>query len=161
MSLKPNSPVLLIMCTGNVCRSPMAEALMIQHANCQGLDATVISRGLAAPVGRSPHPYAVQVAEARGVPLNSEKRAAMVTSADMSMATAIFVMDAEHRRIVQQRFPTASGKTFLLGQWQGEDIADPINEPIAAFEHAWTQCESGVQEWLKRLRDAGILRAAA
>lgn len=126
----------------------------------QGLDATVISRGLAAPIGRPPHPYAVSVAQAKGVPLDPGKRAAAVSSADVAMATAIFVMDAGHRREVQQRFPTASGKTFLLGQWQNLEIVDPINLPVEAFETAWELCAAGAQEWIKRMNDAGMLRAA-
>jgi len=155
-----SSPILLVLCTGNVCRSPMAEALLEHHVSRLKLDAQVISRGLSAPVGRLPHRHAVQVAQTHGVPLNPKKRAAAVASVDMAMALVIFVMDSGHRREVQQRFPTASGKTFLLGQWQEQEIADPINEPLQAFEHAWQQCESGVQEWVKRLRDAGMLRAA-
>ncbi|WP_255407798.1 low molecular weight protein-tyrosine-phosphatase [Pigmentiphaga sp. NML080357] len=149
------------MCTGNVCRSPMAEALLVHYVAHLGLDATVISRGLAAPVGRPPHPHAVAVAQAHGVPLHPEKRAVAVSSAEMALAAVVFVMDGSHRREVQERFPTASGKTFLLGQWQGEDIADPINEPLPAFERAWQQCEKGAQEWVKRLHEAGMLRAAA
>ena len=159
MSLELESPLLLIMCTGTVCRSPMAEALMIHHLNQQRLIARVFSRGLAAPIGRVPHPHAVEVAKMHGINLHPDKRASAVSSSEMAMATAIFVMDADHRREVQQRFPTASGKTFLLGQWQNIDIADPINEPFLAFERAWQQCADGVQSWLTRLREAGMLRA--
>jgi protein-tyrosine phosphatase len=149
------------MCTGNVCRSPMAETLMSYHIANMGFEATVISRGLAAPVGRPPHPHAVQVASTHGIPLRAEKRAASVTSAEMAMAAAVFVMDDGHRREIQLRFPTASGKTFLLGQWQEQQIADPINGPIQEFERAWWQCEEGVREWIKKLHAAGILKVAA
>lgn len=159
MSLELDSPVLLIMCTGNVCRSPMAEALMLHHLKQQRLDARVISRGLAAPIGRAPHPHAVEVAKMHGINLHPEKRASAVSSSDMAMAAAVFVMDVGHRREVQQRFPTASGKTFLLGQWQSIDIADPINEPFLAFERAWQQCADGVQSWLTQLREAGMLKS--
>lgn len=156
-----SSPVLLVLCTGNVCRSPMAEALFARRMDELKLDAVVMSRGLAAPVGRRPHPHAVAVAQAKGIPLNEGKRAAAVTSADMAMATVVFVMDAGHRREVQQRFPTATGKTFLLGQWSSQEIADPINEPLSAFELAWDQCDSGAKEWLRRLHEAGMLRVVA
>ncbi|MEK7945081.1 hypothetical protein WKR98_10000 [Pigmentiphaga sp. YJ18] len=149
------------MCTGNVCRSPMGEALVAHYVDLMGLDANVISRGFAAPVGRSPHPHALSVAQSHGVPIAEEKRAAAVNSADMVMATAIFVMDEGHRREVQRRYPTALGKTFLLGQWQGQEIADPINDPLSVFESVWAQCDAGAKEWVKRLQEAGMLRVNA
>lgn len=134
---------------------------MKHELDCQLLAASVISRGLAAPVGRPPHPHAITVAETCQVPLSAEKRAAAVSSAEMAMASVVFVMDMGHRREVQRRFPTAIGKTFLLGQWQNQEIADPINEPLPAFELAWQQCQLGVQEWVRRLHEAGMLRPAA
>ncbi|WP_338619116.1 low molecular weight protein-tyrosine-phosphatase [Pigmentiphaga sp. CHJ604] len=149
------------MCTGNVCRSPMAEALMAHYLSQRRLAAAVISRGLAAPVGRPPHPYAKEVSLSHGIEIAPDKRASTVSSADMNMAAAIFVMDSGHRREVQQRFPTASGKTFLLGQWQGLEISDPINEPLPSFERVWKQCEDGTVAWITRLAEAGMLRVAA
>jgi protein-tyrosine-phosphatase len=50
--IRSSSPLLIVACTGNVCRSPMAEFLFVHHLQEQGLAAEVISRGLAAPVGR-------------------------------------------------------------------------------------------------------------
>lgn len=152
-------PLLLIMCTGNVCRSPMAEALFNHHLAERGLVAQVISRGLAAPVGRPPHPYAIETANAHGVSIAPDKRAAAVTSADVSQAAAIFVMDSGHRQEVHKRYPGASGKTFLLGHWQNEEIADPVNEPLHAFEHVWQQCDIAAKSWVERLCEAGIVRA--
>ncbi|VCU70102.1 Low molecular weight protein-tyrosine-phosphatase etp [Pigmentiphaga humi] len=70
-------------------------------------------------------------------------------------------MDSEHRREVQRRYPVASGKTFLLGQWQSLEIADPINEPLPAFELAWQQCNDGAKAWVERLSAAGLVCAKA
>ena len=153
-------PILLVMCTGNVCRSPMAEALFVHHLTKRQLQATVISRGLAAPIGRLPHSHAIEVAQRKGVPIDPDKRAAMVTSADVAMADIIFVMETEQRREIQRRFPMASGKIFLLGQWRGQEIVDPINQPLSVFEHVWDLCAAGVEEWVSRLTEAGILRPA-
>lgn len=149
--------MLLVMCTGNVCRSPIAEALLTYYVAENRLAATVISRGLAAPLGRPPHEYAIKVAEARGIPLNPDKRAAGVSAAEMAMASVILVMDEGHRRQVQVKFPTATGKTFLLGKWQNQEIPDPINEPIEAFENVWELCNAGAKEWVRKLMETGIL----
>lgn len=160
-AIDSSSPLLLVMCTGNVCRSPMAEALFIRYLNESDLDAQVISRGLAAPVGRQPHPYAQKASLEFGVPLSPDKRAAAVTGAEINQAMAVFIMDAEHRREVQRRYPSASGKTFLLGQWQGTEIADPVNEPYPAFIKSWEQCQEGVLAWLDRLKSAGLVSVKA
>lgn len=154
-----NVPLLLVMCTGNVCRSPMAEALLDHRLQQAGLLGEVISRGLAAPVGRAPHPFAIDICEKNGIKIAESKRAAGVIGAEVNAATAIFVMDADHRREVQQRFPTASGKTFLLGQWQNAEIPDPINQSREVFEQVWRQIDDGINSWIIRLNDAGMLRS--
>jgi len=150
------TPTLLMMCTGNVCRSPMAEALLLQQITKKGLEAMVFSRGFSAPIGRAPHPYAIEVATRRGVPIDSSKRAGLISRVDINLASVIFVMDSGHKREMQQRFPTATGKTFLLGQWSGEEIPDPINQPLEVFERTWEFCEAGVRTWVERLVDAGM-----
>jgi len=155
------SPVVLVMCTGNVCRSPMAEALLRYYAEQKALEVEIFSRGLAAPVGRSPHPYAIEVSKANGVPIDPDKRAVAVSTVEMSIATVVLVMDSEHRRLVQQRFPTALGKTFLLGQWQNREIVDPINEPMTTFELVWKQCRDGALSWVDRLYETGLLKRRA
>lgn len=136
----------------------MAESILQCYLKESGLAARVISRGLAAPIGRAPHPNALAVAGAHAVQIDPGKRAAEVTSSDIAIATVVFVMDGEHRREVQRRFPTAAGKTFLLGQWQSQEIADPINQPLSAFEAAWRQIDAGAQTWIERLKESGIIK---
>lgn len=148
------------MCTGNVCRSPMAEALMVQRLQAAGLGARVISRGLGAPVGRAPHAFAVQTASAHGVAIHPQKRAAAITSPELAQATVVFVMDNGHRHLVQQRYPAASGKTFLLGQGTVGEIADPIQLPQEAFEVAWQGIVAGTEHWVAQLRQASLLAPA-
>ncbi len=156
MVFVPGVPTILIMCTGNMCRSPMAEALMAHHAKNLGVALNIFSRGFAAPVGRPPHPFALEVAERNGVPIDSSKRASLVSSVDINAASLILVMDAGHMKEMRQRFPTATGKTFLLGRWINAEIEDPINQPIDAFEKAWGLCDEGVNSWIKSLLDAGL-----
>lgn len=150
-------PLIMAVCTGNVCRSPLAETLLRHYIQVNGLRATVISRGLAAPVGRPPHKYAIEVAEKYGVPLPSEKRAEAVSRAELRAATLVLVMDSLHRRDIQRQFPEVSGKVFLIGQWANQEIADPINMPYSAFEIVWHQIDMGARDWVERLKTSGLV----
>lgn len=136
----------------------MAEALMVRRLQDEGLGARVISRGLGAPVGRAPHEHALSTAAAHGVEIHPNKRAAAVTSPDMAAATVVLVMDHGHRHQIQQRYPAASGKTFLLGQGTVGEIADPINLPPAAFETAWEGIAQGTELWIQQLKQAGMIQ---
>ena len=155
-----DDPTILIVCTGNVCRSPMAEALMRHSLAQRGIAATVFSRGLAAPTGRAPHPFALQTAADFGVPIAPDKRAAQVNPVDLRLAAVVLVMDKGHRHEVQQRFPAAGGKTFLLGHWQGEqEILDPLQEPEAVFQAQWPVMQAACESWVDHLLLAGMLKA--
>jgi protein-tyrosine phosphatase len=155
-----SSPLLLVLCTGNVCRSPMAETLFRHYLAHRGLSATVLSRGLAASVGSPPHRYAVELALANGTPILDDKRAANATSAEIAAASAIFIMDQDHRREMRQRFPAATGKVFLLGHWQGLEIIDPLRMPFSIFESTWRQIDICVNDWVGRLQETGMVSPA-
>lgn len=156
------TPQILVMCTGNVCRSPIGEVMLRHHLALAGADAEVFSRGLGAPVGRAPHPFAVQVSNAHGVPIPEEKRAAQVNDIDLRMAVAVLVMDHGHRHEIQRRYPFASGKTFLTGYWQGnKEIDDPIHSPVEAFEQSWQDIDAGCKAWVEKLLAMGLVKRKA
>ncbi len=139
----------------------MAEAYIAHRLSALQSNAQVISRGLGAPVGRPPHEYALAVAHEQGVPISPHKRAAAITRPELSAATVVFVMDHGHRRDIQQNYPIASGKTFLLGQDTVGEIADPIRAPRPVFDDVWEAIVTGTDHWLEQLLQAGMIRAEA
>lgn len=155
----PAVPSVLVLCTGNICRSPMAEALLQRELALLGLNAQVYSRGLAAPLGEPVHPHTRAVCAARGLPLAEDKRAAPVAAADFIHASLVLVMDNSHKHEVLRRAPSAGGKTWLLGQWEGREIADPIRQEFPAFELCWDHIEAGARSWALRLKETGLLCA--
>ncbi|WFC69590.1 hypothetical protein EUC41_26715 [Achromobacter denitrificans] len=141
----PKLPLLVVMCTGNLCRSPMAEALLKHHLDAMGGRATIISRGMDCRNGVLPHPHAVQVAQQARVPLDPARRSAALSSAEVSAATVIWVMQAWQRRTLLRRYPEASGKTFLL--CDDQDVPDPVDRSPRFFETVWSQIDLAVQRW--------------
>ena len=71
----------------------------------------------------------------------------MVQAADL-----VLVMEAGHKRAIDDADPTARGKVYRLGEWQDRDIDDPYRQPRAAYEEALEDIEAGVASWAERIR---------
>lgn len=137
----------LVVCVGNICRSPTAEFLLQQALPGKQIE----SAGLAAVTGADMEPLARQVAEAHGLPCPPH-RARQLTRELCRQADIILVMEARHRDGVAQLCPEARGKTFLLDAAQPAcDIADPYRCPPAVFERVYQQIAAGCQAWAGRL----------
>lgn len=138
---------ILTLCIGNICRSPLAQALLAQQLPQH----TITSAGLGALVGNPADPLSVQVATAHGLDLSSH-RAQQVTSWMCQQAELILVMEQAHKAQVEQQFPVVRGKVFNLGQFGKFDIADPYMQPLEAFEAAYAAIAQGVADWVPRIR---------
>ena len=71
----------------------------------------------------------------------------MVNEADL-----VLVMEAGHKRAIDDADPTARGKVYRLGEWQDKDIDDPYRKPKAAFEDALDDIQAGVASWVEKIR---------
>jgi protein-tyrosine phosphatase len=112
--LDPMAQVLLV-CTGNICRSPMAEALLRSALECRLGDATppVGSAGSIARDGAPAMPEAVKAAAELGVDVSGHS-ARRLRPEDIGDAVLIVGMAAEHREDVQAFVPEAEARTFTL-----------------------------------------------
>lgn len=121
---------ILFVCTGNVCRSPMAEGLFRQAV--QGSkDYHVLSAGLGASDGQPPTPFAVQAMNELGIDI-SHQHSRPLTADLVEQADYIFCMTHSHVDTVTLLYPQAAEKTFLLREFDDtldtfeKDISDPI-----------------------------------
>ncbi|MCA8066516.1 low molecular weight protein-tyrosine-phosphatase [Burkholderia sp. AU38729] len=141
---------LLVVCVGNVCRSPMAQALL--RARLPGVD--VRSAGIGALDGQPADPHAIDLMRERGLDLAAH-RARQVSSRHVTRADLILTMDLEQKRWLERRHPFLCGRVFRLGAAaHGFDIPDPYLGPRASFEHSLQLIERGVDAWCARIAPA-------
>jgi glycine hydroxymethyltransferase len=134
----------LFVCTGNVCRSPMAEVLFRKLVD--GLDGiTTESAGLSAAPGQPASRDAVDVIRDEGLDL-TRFRSQPVTGTLLHKATHIFVMTGDHRRMLDLFFPEYSDKVRLLrcAEPGCPDVPDPIGQGLATYR----ECKSSIQRAL-------------
>lgn len=142
---------ILIVCIGNICRSPCAQTLMSEILSRGNPSLKIDSAGLAARVGQPMEPTARAVLlEHRHRP--PEHRARQLDDAMLRQAELVLVMERWHVDGIYRIAPEARGKTFLLGKWQDEqEIRDPFRRDRTAFEQAYRQIRTAVEAWAIRL----------
>jgi protein-tyrosine phosphatase len=141
----------LVLCLGNICRSPIAEYLLRDFTLKQKPGLIINSAGLTAMVGWPAHEHSVQLMQERNIDLSAH-RAKQVTGEHVNAADLILVMDDQQRQMLTHDFPQSSGKTYRLGEFTDQDIPDPYGEPFPAFQHAFELIRTSLEPWYTQLK---------
>lgn len=138
---------ILIVCVGNICRSPTGERLLKQALPTK----RIASAGLGALVGKPADETATDVANQHNLSLEGHE-AQQLTSALCRQYDLILVMEKEHIDGVCRIVPEVRGKTMLYGHWLNQqEIADPYRKSREAFEFVYLQLEQSAQKWAQVL----------
>jgi protein-tyrosine phosphatase len=148
----------LVVCTGNICRSPTAEGVLRHLAKARGLGDRVRIASAGTHdyhVGEAPDPRSMKHASGRGYDL-SRQRAMQVDKRHFNEFDYILAMDRGHMRILRQMQPPGSRAKLGLfleasGRWKDEDVPDPYYGGEAGFEHVLDMVEEAGQRWLDRI----------
>lgn len=138
----------LVVCVGNICRSPMGERMLRVALPGKRID----SAGIGALAGRAADNTALQVGAELGVSLAGHV-ARQLTSEIGAQYDLILVMETGHRTEVNRRWPQLSGKTMLFDQWiGGKGIADPYRKPIEFHREIRDRIRDAALAWAARLK---------
>lgn len=139
---------LLFVCTGNTCRSPLAEGLARQIF---GAEAEIRSAGLSAWEGSGATSLAVEAGLELGADLNTHK-ATPLTGELLDRFDWIIPMTRDQERILVQQFPLLKDRIRRLGAWgdTGEDVVDPWGGSLKTYQASAAQ----IQRLLIQLREA-------
>jgi protein-tyrosine phosphatase len=153
-----SSVMVLMVCTGNTCRSPMAELLMRQrmakHKKCRPEDLedigfVVRSAGLAAGTGGPPAPEAVSIMHEHGMDLTGHETQPL-TEQMVRHADLILAMTNGHLTSIVSRWPEAADRAMLLLPDEN-DVPDPIGSPVDAYRRCAELLKVGVEHHAQRI----------
>ncbi|NOQ14720.1 MAG: low molecular weight phosphotyrosine protein phosphatase [Methyloprofundus sp.] len=142
---------ILVVCIGNICRSPVAEALLKDALiNKVKKDYKISSAGLGAMVGHQPDKTVCELMLEKGIDI-SDYRAAQLNQEMIYKSDLILVMETAHKELIEHKEPSAKGKVFKLGEWRNFEIPDPYRQERKVFEEVVQLIEKGVQDWVSKI----------
>ncbi|MCM0147581.1 low molecular weight phosphotyrosine protein phosphatase [Photobacterium galatheae] len=142
---------ILVVCVGNICRSPSGEALLKQLLPGKNICSAGLSTEKSGLSGKSADRIANEIAAENGVSLDGHQ-AQQLTEKLCREFDLILVMEKGHVDAVVSIAPEARGKTMLFGQWIGQqDIPDPFRMSREAYEHAYLLIDKAAHAWAQKL----------
>lgn len=150
---------ILVVCAGNICRSPAAAAAIESAAESAGIDVEVDSAGTGTwNVGEPPHPQAAAAAERAGLTVGG--RARTINRADFDRFDMILVMDRANLRDVQAIAPNAAAKARVRlfrtydPATTEDEVPDPYGGPDEGYDLTITQVIAAANGLVETLRSA-------
>jgi protein-tyrosine phosphatase len=153
---------ILFVCTGNLCRSPLAEGLCKKILEEKGYtDIRVRSAGISALQGREAAAMAIELAEDQDFDISGH-RASQISREDLEEADFVLVMEKAQMEFLRTLFGRTEEKIFLLRPFAGrrslsKDIPDPYGQSREKYESSFDMIDRGVRGFIRTLEDRSLL----
>ena len=145
---------ILFVCTGNICRSPMAMGFLREKLRQKGLEGgyEVRSAGVWALENQPPSAYAREIMLQRGIDI-SDHRSHDLTAEDVEKADLILTMERGQAEAIRVEFPQHAHQVHLLSEVAGRqyDIRDPAGGPLYEYRQCADEIERLIEEGYPRI----------
>ncbi|MDZ8118288.1 low molecular weight protein arginine phosphatase [Pontiella agarivorans] len=146
--------MVLFICTGNTCRSPMAEALFLQRQGDMGWEAR--SAGIFANTGAPASPHSITAMKEIGIDITGH-RSQPLTSALTEEADFILAMSSNHAANICERFPEVGNKVFLINAFGTSkvpaDVSDPFGGTLNTYKRTRDEIDRALSDLILFIRE--------
>jgi protein-tyrosine phosphatase len=140
----------LILCIGNICRSPVAEGVLKKMSDQHQLGLRISSAGVHAMVDEPAQPHSITVAQEHYIDI-TQHQARQLTTEIIEQHELILVTDETVRKIAMQQHSFATGKIKKIGEFRKKEIQDPYLKSKEHFDAMYVDIEMCLQDWLQKV----------
>ena len=144
---------IIVVCTANICRSPVVEAVLNDRLAQKGLEEwQVRSAGTWAQNGQPASAYSVQILAEQGLDI-SNHASQIITEELLEETDLVLCMETGHAEALRAEFSAQAGKIYLLTEMVGHrySISDPYGGPRSAYERMITDVTQIIEQGLPRI----------